>query len=570
MPSSHSNHPVPQHLRLPRADVVVPWLVGGLVFIFRLSSVRGLTNDHYMHLSWAQQVLLGMLPGRDFVDPGMPLAWGASALGQALAPGPFSEAVLSTAMFGITAALTCWVVTRLTGGQIAGAVAALTGAALVPRLYNYPKLLVPALTLYLLQRHLEHQSHWRRIALALGVAAAVLFRHDLGLYASIVVATTIMVANRRSVRSGLRELVLVGGATTLALAPYLVYVEWSEGLIEHLRRGIEFSKGESHQLGYEWPVFPSLAPGNPAWSQEDAVALLCYVAWLLPLVSLLGFRAAARTNERDRFPLALASTLFLALYLPIVLRYPLDQRLPDIATPLVVVGAFAGVWALRASLRTVRGAHYSHVTRVLAGGAGVVALGALAILVFNVGYLRGFADTFEETGIERGPLGVVSRIRAVHEGAAEWPWTKYWPNSGEFPPAVLYLRSCTTSHDYLLLTWSSPEYYFFTQRRFAAGHSMFLPPRAFTTERDQEFMIARLTKEQPPIALVNKTRAEEFRRSYPMVDDYIRERYTQAASFRHYDNDEIAIEIRNDLRSTSMFGSEGWPCGLVRSGSPSP
>ena len=85
--------------------VLVPWLTGGLVFLFRLTSLRDLTNDHYMHLSWAQQVLLGSLPGRDFVDPGMPLAWGLSAIGQALSAGPFSEAVLSCAMFGLTAAI---------------------------------------------------------------------------------------------------------------------------------------------------------------------------------------------------------------------------------------------------------------------------------------------------------------------------------------------------------------------------------------------------------------------------------------------------------------------------------
>jgi hypothetical protein len=47
--------------------------IGVLAFGFRLINVRDLPNDHYMHLAWAQQLLFGELPGRDFVDPGMPL-----------------------------------------------------------------------------------------------------------------------------------------------------------------------------------------------------------------------------------------------------------------------------------------------------------------------------------------------------------------------------------------------------------------------------------------------------------------------------------------------------------------
>jgi hypothetical protein len=153
-----------------RPEVVAPTVVGALVFLFRAASLRDLTNDHYMHLAWAQQALFGLLPGLDFVDPGMPLAWAASAIVQALTPGPLSEAVFSSAMFGITAALTCWVVARLTRSQSAGVIAAFSAAVLVPRLYNYPKLLVPALTLFLLQRYVEGRSSTRRIAVGVGLA----------------------------------------------------------------------------------------------------------------------------------------------------------------------------------------------------------------------------------------------------------------------------------------------------------------------------------------------------------------------------------------------------------------
>src|SRR5467141_3249082 len=105
-----------------------------VAFGFRLIGVRDLSNDHYMHLAWAQQVLFGEVPGRDFVDPGMPLMYVLSALVQGIWPGPFSEAALSCALLALAAGVTCVVAADLTGSIAAGAVAALFEVALYPRL----------------------------------------------------------------------------------------------------------------------------------------------------------------------------------------------------------------------------------------------------------------------------------------------------------------------------------------------------------------------------------------------------------------------------------------------------
>ena len=78
--------------------------VGMLAFGFRLVTLRDLTNDHYMHLAWAQQLLFGQLPGRDFVDPGMPLMYTLSAFVQHLWPGPFSEGVLTCLLLAVVEA----------------------------------------------------------------------------------------------------------------------------------------------------------------------------------------------------------------------------------------------------------------------------------------------------------------------------------------------------------------------------------------------------------------------------------------------------------------------------------
>src|SRR5215510_6403 len=152
-------------------------VLGALAFGFRLVTLRDLTNDHYMHLAWAQQLLFGQLPGRDFVDPGMPLMYTVSAIVQHVWPGPFSEGVLSCILLAVAASATFLVATELTGSIAFGVTAALFEIAMGPRLYSYPKILVPAVALLLIQRYVRQPGRERLAHLALWTAVAVLLRH---------------------------------------------------------------------------------------------------------------------------------------------------------------------------------------------------------------------------------------------------------------------------------------------------------------------------------------------------------------------------------------------------------
>ncbi|MBA3271058.1 MAG: hypothetical protein H0T71_11145, partial [Acidobacteria bacterium] len=89
----------------PRLALMVASAVGGLTTWFRLAAMTSFSNDHFVHLSVAQQWLLGDWPLRDFADPGMPLMYAASAGAQWLGgPTLLSEAVLVAAAFGVSAA----------------------------------------------------------------------------------------------------------------------------------------------------------------------------------------------------------------------------------------------------------------------------------------------------------------------------------------------------------------------------------------------------------------------------------------------------------------------------------
>src|SRR5688500_11961671 len=105
MPSVNSNRG--RAMFAPHALIVgAACVMAGAAFAFRFLAFRGLPNDQYMHLTWARQVLDGAVPGRDFWEPGMPLAIGLSALMQAGWPGPFSEGLLSIAALALAAGVT--------------------------------------------------------------------------------------------------------------------------------------------------------------------------------------------------------------------------------------------------------------------------------------------------------------------------------------------------------------------------------------------------------------------------------------------------------------------------------
>lgn len=225
-----------------------------IAFGFRLINVRDLPNDHYMHLAWAQQLLFGELPGRDFVDPGMPLTYLLSAFVQVVSPGPFSEAVLCCVMIGIAAAATFVVSAELTGSRVAGVAAAVLEIALYPRLYSYPKILVPAVALLLIQQYVRRPGGLPLVLMAIWTAIALLLRHDLGVYAAAGFGTALLWIHWQRWGDLARAFVAYAAAVIVAAIPYLVFVQWSEGLLEHFHEAVEFARGEAHQRFLAPPV----------------------------------------------------------------------------------------------------------------------------------------------------------------------------------------------------------------------------------------------------------------------------------------------------------------------------
>lgn len=545
--------------RRSQASLGVAAATGVAAFGYRVLSLHGLPNDHFMHMAWAQQVLAGDLPGRDFVEPGMPLVIALSAAAQYVWNVPFSEVLLTAAMMGIAAAATCLVTERLTSSRVAGVAAAILETALQPRLYSYPKILVPAVLLLLLQRYTARPSAARLAALAVWTAAAVLLRHDLGVDSFITISLALAVFHWPGRRVLLRAQLRYASMLVLVLLPYVIGVQWTQGWDEHLREGYEFSKSEVLTPVYAPERVPFMGAGSAwaaAWDREAAAGAVFYALQASPIVLVLLLLSRREGRTRGEVTVSLAAVLLLTLYRFVILRHPLVGRLADLAALFGIVGVLSTVGLLRLARQT------SARRPVLGGTLGAATAVFAAMSCGAVWVLGNVGESIRDTHVLDGRM--VDRFRSVAEGGTVWPWRTYWP-AGELPAAIAYLNECTQPVDRLLVTWPAAEYYYFTRRPFAAGHALFLWPNAFLSVRDQRLMLARLDAQRVPVALLNESTYDRFARAYPMLDAYLGAYYVRVASFRIYDDSEIAIAVRRDLTPGRLYGEEGWPCDLAPS-----
>jgi hypothetical protein len=505
-----------------------------------------------MHLALAQQVLLGEVPGRDFVDPGMPLMYGLSALVQYWWPGPFSEVVLTSSLMALAAAATYVLVAMRTRSWLWPIVAVFIQVALWPRLYGYPKVLVPALVLLAWWHYAAKPSTRALIVVAGCTGVAVLLRHDLGVFAFIAVSAAIC-ASGTSGQSHVKTWMQYAVFTVVLLVPYQVFVEGVGGLSEHLREGLEFSRSDAHQLFLSWsdlPDIPRLVPFN----RVEAATLLYYASWLLVPVGLVGVIRRRRRDDAVITSTTVATLTFLACYLVAIMRHPIVARVPDAAAIL----ALLTVYYTADTMKRARTDFATHRIRALVA-AGIVVL-LCAGTVASAATLGSMQERLHETRLRDGVAKVRERLTTLAHVGSAWPWEWYWPN-GDLPDVIRYLRTCTAADDRVLVTWSAPEYFYYAQRGFGAGHALFIP-RTFTSVADRQKIVERLEHERVPIALINETTRDEFARAYPEVEAYISGRYYTVGHFTTRDRSRIAVAVRDGVVFSGSFGNDVWPCGF--------
>jgi hypothetical protein len=444
---------------------------GGFIYVYLAGGA--IENDHFVMLARAHQVLFGDWPVRDFEDPGMPLAYLVSSVAAAVfGPSLLVNVILSLALFGVAVALTYLLAFRASGSALVAAVAVAITIAIYPRLYNTTKVLVPIVAMALAWAYVDEPDRKRLTGLAAWSAVAFLLRHDYLVYVAVSYVTLLLAAHGDLREAGRRAGLYI--ALTMAFTiPWLVYVQWGEGLVEYFGTAVRFVQDEGQRT----------AGGAPS--------PLFYVCVAVPVAAL----ATCWRQGRSAVTAQLASAAVLLLSMDVVfLRDVLAARLPDVIAPTTVVAAaLAG--------RTL--------TRRVVGACGVAVLAVVLLWAVLPRARRGGSVPAPSALVERA-LRVGTRLQRAAAEIQPQP---------ALAPLADYLARCTAAADHVLVGGFGPEIPVLAHRPFAAGLPAWIPGY-YEDPRDVARAVARLNHEAVG-AVVMLNGAETFARSWPDIDRWI-------------------------------------------------
>jgi hypothetical protein len=540
---------------MSRRRTAAIWTLAGLAAVatavWRVLSFSGFTNDHYVHLARAQQVVLGAWPVRDFVDPGMPFMYLVSAAAEVVAGRALGvELAVVAAAYACGSALVLATAANLSG-RLSVAVA-VTGVLVVlnPRSYSYPKVLLYALAGLLLTRAAEHPSRGRIGGLALLTAVAFLFRHDHGLYIGI--GALVLVLCRRDaagVAGRIRQAVTFAGLVLLLLAPWALYVQYYGGLVRYFQSGIQFSGHEASATVIE--TLPRLHLG--ADPRANASAWLFYLFHLLPVLAaaMAWWPVAGRSSPRPAAAAAVSGIAAMAVFANAgFLREELGPRIPDAAANAMMLGAYClgrtlDAWPSRVVLRTV--------CRVAAAAVLVVTLASGAALA-------DFAGQVDNARLAGGFERVLARLDDLRIRLARpMPEDEHVPSrhAAAMMPFFAYLGRCTLPTDRMLVTGLIPEAFVLAHRGFAGGHASYFS--GYYSGRDDQVMaVERMRNESVPVIVLSED-LERFRAMMPIVAAFVEGDYVKGADIEVEQNPPLSVYFRRSAVGV-RDPETGWPC----------
>lgn len=257
----------------------VALLLAIFTFAYRYLSFERFPNDHFVVLSRAQQVLLGALPVRDYSEYQAPLAVMLSAWSQMLfGLGLRSELLLVCGAFAVGSAVTYLIAADVSDSVASGVAASLILTAATPVTYSYPKVLPYALAFGAAWLYVRKPETSRLWLLAACVIFAGLLRHDhaivLGAGAAIAVFT-----RQATTRAGARAVGMFVLAGFVIAMPYIVWVQYYEGVLNYIGANIEAGRLEARAANWSPPRF-ELDRAYPFWVRlADPQERVVYVRW---------------------------------------------------------------------------------------------------------------------------------------------------------------------------------------------------------------------------------------------------------------------------------------------------
>ena len=249
-------------------------LLGPLLFpaflaiyiLFFFGTVDGrLDGDDHFALAHASALLSGDRLNVDFFDPGAPLQVVISYFGQAVSGSqPLAEILIALVIrvIGLTAV---YAMTRTIAGSraIAVVVAGLVALLVLHEpVYGAEKLALYPIAVLAAWRYLD--GRLSPYVLSAIVAVAMLWRHDHGVYVALSMALAVCLRPRP-----LPTLLKVGLGALLLLAPWLLWVQATEGIGSYVTSRIAFAQdnglGRPRPFGFDAPYVRAANAGRWLW-----------------------------------------------------------------------------------------------------------------------------------------------------------------------------------------------------------------------------------------------------------------------------------------------------------------
>lgn len=539
----------------------------------------GLTDDHFFYLVRGWQILLGELPVRDFVDHGAPLYFYVSAAVQLLfGRGTLPELAFSVTMISLGAALTFWLAARASGSIALGLLGAVFQIFLLPRFYNYPKILVYTAAIPVLWWLADKPGRRPLIWLAVITVVGFLFRHDHGVFVALATAAMLLSLTDVPWRERARQALLYGVFVVALAAPYLLFIQVNGGVGTYIEQASAWAEEERARTPIQWPglldnpngVSDEARQGSPfpravAVVRDNGIAWFYYLEIALPIFALVVL-AISRDGFRPGWPHAvpkIASVALLGLILDAgFLRSPLAARLADPSVPHAILIAWLGAALPRmlVSRRSWRPALQAWAVPVRLA----VAMAALpfAFVLWSI-FSNQLYNRLDDAYLVDGPGLAIARMQTVRRTLREDWDPSTWPNRpgrSELMTLALYLNTCTPPDARIFVQPYIPQVLALARRGFAAGHAD-LRPGFFDTPEAQTLALRRMRRQNVPVVLLDAGESlANFRESFPVLTGYFDAAYEIAGTHTFDDRFGITLLVRSNARKAGRFEPLGWPC----------
>lgn len=539
---------------------VVAVVVGVGAFLFRFNALGGtlggFDNDHFTRLIRADVLLQGQQPLRDFADSELRGAWPAltyamSAWAQQIGGRRLlSEAYLTVGLLTLAFVIVFLLALDLSKRWSVAVLATIAAIATMPKVHNYPKVLTLTLGIWALRAVVSRPTVLRLGAAALATAVAVLFRHDYGVYVAtgIVVALVARDAGQLSVAA--RSVGIYAALTALWLLPSAIWVQVYGGIPLYLRNALTTVAAERTRTPLELSQVDIRAPltgGGPE-------AITYYAFWALPILAGAALVACFSWPSRRRLQPDEVGTAGGLLAMTLVVNYfflraNLAARFGDAAVPVVLLACcmvgIAACWTSVAMRFSVIGAQ-----------------GALLVAILAAGYVYSdVARELDTSGLSDSREKTARRYHEVRDELGRLPpvvWSD--AESKGTLRAARYVAECTSPGDRLLVIGRLHEIPVFARRQFAAGQPLF-ELSLFTSELDQRRAVERLGQQSVPIVLAEDGEFEEgFASDYPLVAQYVAERYRDAGTMKIDDEPRFRVFVSEDRQPVRTDPVSGFPC----------